>query len=62
MAEDLIIGASNPGLYRFAAHGIRGYRNSGPPGQLQMESMGWYILAKFPKSIKKIQAKSPLGR
>ena len=30
---------------------IRGYRNSVPPGQVQMENMVWYILAKLPISI-----------
>ena len=31
---------------------IRGYRNSGPPGQVQIKNMVLYILAKIPISIK----------
>jgi hypothetical protein len=51
LAEDQIMGASNPGLYRFAVHGIRSNRNSGPPGQLQMENKVSYLLVKMPISV-----------
>ena len=30
---------------------IRGYRNSGPPGQVQVENMGWYMLENLPIRI-----------
>ena len=39
---------------------IRGYRNSGPPGQMQKENLVTYLLAKVPISIR-IKIASPDG-
>jgi hypothetical protein len=40
-AEDQIRGAANP-----VRRGVRGYQNSGPPGQIQIESMVKNLLVK----------------
>ncbi len=46
LAADQIMGAANP-----VRRGVRGYRNSGPSGQVQIENMVRYLLAKMPISI-----------